>query len=80
MKHFTDRPPAKGRKTAWKRKVSMGGALLTYTLFRRDERNAWHQTSLQYLPNAPRKMIASDLRKAWKRLRDSVDGLHREAA
>lgn len=84
MKHFTDRRP-KGRKTAWRRKVSHDGGLLTYTLFRRDARNAIHQTSLQYLPCAPRRMIAGDLRTAWKRLRDSVDEIdlarmEREAA
>jgi len=73
MNHFTDRRP-KGRNTAWSRKVTMDGGLLTYTLFRREcvsgRVHPWH---LQYMPNAPRKMIAGDLLLARKMLRDRVD-------
>lgn len=72
MKHFTDRRP-KGRIRAWSRTVSHNGGLLTYTLFRRDHTGRLHPWHLQYGPIAPRKMIADDLRRAWKMLRDRVD-------
>lgn len=84
MKHFTDRKP-RGRKVAWSRTVSHNGGLLTYRLFRRDHTGRLHPKGLQYMPCATRKMIADDLRRAWKMLRDRVDeidlaALEREAA
>jgi hypothetical protein len=72
MKHFTDRKP-RGRKVAWSRKVSHNGGLLTYTLFRRDHTGRLHPWHLQYGPIARRKMIADDLRIAWRMLRERVD-------
>lgn len=74
MKHFSDRRP-KGRIRAWSRTVSHDGGLLTYRLWRRDHRNVLHQYHLQYMPIASRKMIAGDLRRAWKILRDRVDAI-----
>lgn len=74
MRHFTDRRP-KGRNVAWSRKVSHNGGLLTYTLFRRDHTGRLHPWHLQYTPGAKRKMIAGDLRRAWKMLRDKVDSI-----
>lgn len=79
-RHIKTRPPKKtcvvtenGIFFSWSRKAEMNGALLTYSLFRRDLRNAIHQKQLQYLPNiAQREMIAADLWRARKQLSDRV--------
>lgn len=72
MKTFTLRQPMKCRPTAWGRKVD--GAVVTYRLFRRGLSGKVHTRQLQYLIDvAPRQMIAADLIKARKGLRDRVD-------
>ena len=72
MRHFTDRQP-KGRATAWARIVSPVG-YVEYRLFRRGITSSKpHMARAQFLPCATRKLIAGDLRKLRKALRDRVD-------
>lgn len=76
MKPFTHKQPAKGRTRpfAWGRKLEMNGAVVAYVLFRRDHTGRIHQTRMQYLTGVvQRSLVARDLLKAKRRLRDRVD-------
>jgi len=74
MKPFTRRKPTKCRPTAWGRVLQMDGQLVAYRLFRRGLSGKVHTRQLQYLVDvAPRSMIAADLIKARRELRDRVD-------
>lgn len=73
MRHFTDRQPRNKGRTCWARKVSPVG-FVEYRLFRREETSRKpHMLRAQFLPYAERRMIAADLRKLRKALRDMVD-------
>lgn len=72
MRHHTPRQP-RGRHFAWSRVISHNGEVVTYRLFRRDHNGKVHQCQLQYLPIGSRTMIAGDLKRVRKVLRDRVD-------
>lgn len=74
MKHFTDRRPHRQEnKTCWTRKVSPVG-FVEYRLYRRGETaRKPHMLRAQFLPYATRQLIARDLWKLRKALRDMVD-------
>ena len=73
MKHFTDRRIHRQEaRTCWSRTVSPVG-FVEYRLWRREETGRKpHMTRAQFLPNATRKLIASDLWKLRKALRGFV--------
>ncbi len=74
MKHFTDRQPRNKTKTCWARTVQLGGTVVEYRLFRRGITSRKpHMLRAQFLPYADRRMIAADLWKLRKALRDKVD-------
>lgn len=72
MRHFTDRHPRNKGRTCWSRTVSPVG-FVEYRIFRREETGRKpHMMRAQFLPNATRKLIAGDLWKLRKALRDFV--------
>lgn len=73
-RHFTRRPPSK-RDTAFARFPSDDGALVTYRLFRRDHERRTHFRELRFFPDTPRPVIAMNLLRARRELREFVDGL-----
>ena len=80
MKPFTHRQPRKARPTGWGRMIQMNGQIVAYRLFRRGQCGRVHMLERQYLVGvAPRSMIAGDLVKARRQLRDRVDEIDLEA-
>ena len=78
QRHFTRRPPGK-RDTAFGRFPSDDGASVTYRLFRRDHDRRTHVRTLQFFRDTPRPVVAMNLLRARRELREFVDGLQFEA-
>ena len=74
-RHFTRRAPRGHMGFSWGRFPADGGASVTYRLFRRDHVRRTHVRSLQFFPDTPRPVIAMNLLRARRELREFVDGL-----
>lgn len=73
MKHFTPRSPRRKGRTCWVRIVHHVG-YVEYRLYRRGEiTRKPHMLRAMFLPSATRELIAGDLWKLRKALRDRVD-------
>lgn len=72
MRHHTPRQPKKTHGFSWGRSISADG-LVTWRLFRRDQRGAMHWIQLTPHASWPRHEIAENLQRARHALRDQVD-------
>ena len=59
-------------------RIPMDGGGVTYRLFRRDMRRALHAELCNFKPDCERRLIAQQLRKARRRLRETVDEIDLE--
>lgn len=74
MRHRQPRQPKKTRGFSWGRSVSADG-LVTWRLFRRDQRGALHMKLIVARTEWSRTAIALEINRARHSLRDQVDDL-----
>lgn len=72
-RHMQRRRPKANGGFSWGR--IPGEASVTYRLFRRDHTGALHVSQISFLSSAPVTQMASTLKIAKRRLRDTVDEL-----
>ena len=74
-RHLTRRAPRGHMGFTWGRFPADGDTSVTYRLFRRDHTKRTHVRNLQFFPDTPRPVIAMNLLRARRELREFVDGL-----
>lgn len=72
-RHLQYRRPNETQGFAWGRVLTDDANLVTYRLFRRDHKNALHSHAVSVFSHTERKVLAGQLRRARRHLRDLVD-------
>lgn len=78
-RHLQYRRPKDTRGFAWGRIPTRDASAVTYRLFRRDHKNALHSHAVTFFADTELKVIAAQLRRARRHLRDLVDTIDLEA-